>query len=46
MDVLEISGQFYVVRFEDETRNRFAVLDGPYPERSWAVAMSRLKEIE
>ena len=46
MDILEISGQFYVVRYEDDSRNRFTVLDGPYPERNWAESMSRIREIE
>jgi len=44
MDVIQISSQFYVVRYEDETRSRFAILDGPYPERSQAVSMARLRD--
>ena len=46
MDILEISGQFYVVRYEDGSKSRFTILDGPYPERSWAESVSRIREIE
>ena len=45
MDILEISNMFYVVRYEDETKTRFAILSGPYPERSQAESMSRIREI-
>lgn len=45
MDVVEISGQWYVIRWEDELKQKFSILDGPYPEKHWAISMSRLKEI-
>ena len=44
MDVLEISGMFWVVAKTEGGRG-FVVLDGPYQERHWAVSMSRLNEI-
>jgi hypothetical protein len=46
MEVLEISGQFYVVLYEDDSKTRFRIVDGPYSERSWAVSMSRVREID
>ena len=46
MDVLEISGQFYAVLYEDGSKTRFRIVDGPYSERSWAVSMSRVREID
>jgi len=44
VDVIEISGMFWVVARTEGGRG-FAVLDGPYPQRHWAVAASRLNEI-
>lgn len=46
MEVLEISGQFYVVLYEDDSKTRFRIVDGPYSERSWAVSMSRVRDVD
>lgn len=44
MDILQISSQFYVVRYNDESKNNFVILDGPYPEYYQAVSISRLND--
>lgn len=46
MEAVMISSQWYVVRYEDGTKTRFAVLDGPYPEEHQAVSAARLREID
>lgn len=43
MKVMEISGGFWVVR--EEPDGRIVRLDGPYPERSWAESMSRVRDV-
>ena len=44
MDILQIGSQFYVVRYTDEAKNDFVILDGPYPEYSQAASMSRIND--
>lgn len=43
-EVLEISGKFYAVLF-DEHGHRIST-DGPYADRYHAMSMSRIKELE
>jgi len=45
MDAIQISGQWYVVRYEGNGE-KFTIIDGPYPERHWAASMARLNEIQ
>jgi len=44
MEAIEISGQWYVVRWLDKTALKFVRVDGPYPEEWQAVSAARLKE--
>lgn len=44
MDILQISSQFYVVRYTNEDKTKFVILDGPYPEYSQAASMSRIND--
>lgn len=43
LEVLEISGQFYVVLRDNDGHRIYT--DGPYPERYQAESMSRIREI-
>ena len=45
MDTIQISGQWYVVRWEDESHEKFTIVSGPYSEEYWAVSMERLNEV-
>ena len=46
MDTIQISGQWYAVRWlDDDTHERFVVVSGPYAEEHWAVSMERLNEV-
>jgi hypothetical protein len=45
MDVIEISGQWYAVRWEDEKHEKFTIVSGPYAEKHWAESMARIREI-
>lgn len=45
MEAIEISDQWYVVRWIDKSKLQFNVIDGPYPEEWQAVSAARLKEI-
>ena len=38
MDTIQISSQWYVVRWEDDSHTKFTVVDGPYPEEWWAAS--------
>lgn len=44
MEAIEISGQWYVVRWTNKANLQFNVIDGPYPEEWQAVSAARLKE--
>ena len=44
MEAIEISGQWYVVRWEDKSALKFAIVSGPYPEEWQAVSATRLKD--
>lgn len=44
MEAVEISGQWYVVRWLDKSKTAFERVDGPYPEEWQAVSAARLKE--
>lgn len=44
MDIIQIASQFYVIRRESD--NRVTIVDGPYPEKSWAAAMARTRDTE
>ena len=44
LDVLEISGSFYVVSYDGSPRG-FSIVDGPFAERHWAVSQARLNEM-
>ena len=44
MDAIQISGQWYVVRYDEG--EKFTIVDGPYPERHWAISRARLNEIK
>lgn len=44
MEAVEISGQWYVVRWLDKAALKFVRVDGPYPEEWQAVSAARLKE--
>ena len=43
LKIVEISNGFWVVR--EEPDGKLVRIDGPYPERSWAESMSRIREI-
>jgi hypothetical protein len=45
MEAIQISSQWYVVRWEDNSREKFTIVSGPYPEQWWAVSACRLKDI-
>ncbi len=45
MDTIQISSQWYVVRWEDDSRSKFTILSGPYSEEWWARSANRLNEI-
>jgi len=45
MDTIQISGQWYVVRWLDESHGKFVVVSGPYAEEHWAISMERLNEV-
>ena len=45
MGTSQISDQWYVVRWEDETHEKFTIVSGPYPEEWWAISANRLNEI-
>lgn len=45
MDTIEISNQWYVIRWEDDSHSTFTIVSGPYPERYWAESMERIREI-
>jgi len=46
MGTLQISGQWYVVRWEDEKHETFTIIDGPFSEEWWAVSAARLREVQ
>ena len=46
MEIIKISSMFYAVLYEDNSKTNFRIVDGPYPERSWAISMSRIREID
>lgn len=45
MDVIEISSQWYVVRWIDKDNMKFDIVSGPYAEKWWAISDARLNEI-
>jgi hypothetical protein len=45
MGTIQISSQWYVVRWEDESHEKFTIVSGPYPEEWWAISANRLNEI-
>jgi len=45
METIQISSQWYVVRWEDETHEKFTIVSDPYPEEWWAKLANRLDEI-
>lgn len=45
MDVIEISGHWYAVRWEDDKHEKFTIVSGPYAEKHWAESMARIREI-
>ena len=45
MDTIQISGQWYVVRWLDDSHEKFVIVSGPYAEKHWAVSMERLNEV-
>ena len=44
MDILQISSQWYVVRWEDDNHEKFTIVAGPFAERWWAESASRLRD--
>ena len=45
MEAIQISSQWYVVRWEDKSRAKFTIVSGPYQEQWWAISACRLNEI-
>ena len=45
METIQISSQWYVVRWEDDSHTEFTIVSGPYPEQWWAASACRLGEI-
>ncbi len=45
MEAIEISGQWYVVRWNDKANLKFDIVSGPYAEEWWAISAMRLNEI-
>ena len=45
MEAIQISSQWYVVRWDDEAHINFTIVSGPYPEQWWAISACRLTEI-
>lgn len=45
MEALQISGMWYAVRWHDDSKQAFTIIDGPYPEEWQAVSHCRLREI-
>lgn len=46
MEAIQISSQWYVIRWEnDSKKEKFCLIDGPFPEQWQAVSMARLNDI-
>lgn len=46
MEAIQISSQWYVIRWEnDSKKEKFHLIDGPFPEQWQAVSMARLNDI-
>ena len=45
MGTIQISDQWYVVRWKDESHEKFMIVSGPYSEEWWAISANRLNEI-
>lgn len=46
MDTIQISTQWYVIRWEDDSKTKFRIVAGPFAEEHWARSMARLNELD
>lgn len=45
METIQISTQWYVIRWTDDSKQKFDIIAGPFAEEHWARSMVRLNEI-
>ena len=45
MGTIQISSLWYVVRWEDDSHDKFTIVSGPYLEEWWAISSARLYEL-
>lgn len=45
MDTIQISGQWYAIRWEDDKHEKFTIVAGPFAERHWAESAARTRDI-
>jgi hypothetical protein len=46
MEVVEISGQWYIARNDPCKPIGLTIIAGPYAEKHWAIAVHRINEID
>lgn len=46
METIQISGQWYAIRWEDGSKTKFQIVAGPFVEEHWARSMARLNELD
>ncbi len=45
MDTIQISSQWYAIRWDDDRHEKFTIVAGPFAERHWAESAARTRDI-
>ena len=45
MDTIQISTQWYAIRWEDDAKTKFQIVAGPFAEEHWAESAARIHDI-